>query len=203
MTVNDGAILTVNALGKTQWKPASLTLGSSTGMTLDLNNVTNSGTALAPIAATAVTIHGNTTVNITVGDPNFTVGSSYPLLANAGAVGSYTLGSQPLGWYGTLQVTGGTLVYVTTAEYDFWSDASGNEIWDIGTSTNWVGDAALFNSPQFTYKNGDSVIITDAGTNQNITISGVVTPATIILNNNTNTDVLSQVPAMKSPAARG
>ena len=178
VTVNDGSKLTITAIGASQWQPASLTLGNAT---LSFNGVTNSGTATAPIKPASLVRNGTVTVNVnSTADPNITVGSSYPLLPGVASTNGYTLGAQPVGFIGQLSISGTTLVYTTTLEYDVWKNASGNGIWDIGTSTNWVGNG-LFNTPKYTYKDGDYVLFSDSGitSNQIVTVSSVVTPAVI------------------------
>ena len=179
VTLYNNSKLNMAIVGASQWSPASLTLGA---VTLNFNGVTNSGTTTAPINPTAaVTRNGAVTVNVnSTADPNIVVGSSYPLLKGVSSTTGYTLGSQPVGWAGQLQINGNTLVYVTTKQADIWNNASGNNLWDIGTSTNWVGNA-LLNSPQFTFKNGDDVLFNDSVTsNQVITLSGLVQPVNVI-----------------------
>ena len=184
-TVKDGGQLNMTVLGATQWLPTSLTLGNSTGCILNFWGVTNAGTATAPIAPTSVTRNGTVTVNIiNCADPAIGPTKSYPLLANWGADGGYTLGNQPVGWLGHLAVSGGTLVYMVDTQYDYWNNASLNSTWDILTSANWAGNGAL-NSPAGSYKNGDYVFLNEFSvtSNQFITVVGTVTPALTIVSN--------------------
>ena len=138
--VNDGAVLTMNVSGAAQWSPANLTLGNSAGCTLNFNGVTNSGTTTAPInPAAAVTHNGTVTVNVNgTADANIGVGSSYPLVANVSSVTGYTLGAQPIGWYGQLAVNNNTLVYTVTTSDSIVKAATGTE---LSAGASWVGAA--------------------------------------------------------------
>jgi autotransporter-associated beta strand protein len=170
-SVADGAVLGVTVSGASQLSPASLTLGSSTGATLELNGIAS--TSVAPLNPAAVTVNGTATVNINSG--TVAVGSSYPLLANAGSLSSYSLGVQPIGYSGHLSVPGGVLTYTVDSQSDIWTGASAN--WDINSSVSWAGKA-LNNAPVGTYTDNDSVLFDDtASGTKSVTVAAQVNPA--------------------------
>ena len=97
ISVAAGAALGVNVTG-TQVTPAALTVGTSSGATLEFNSVSSTTTAL--IAAGTILSAGTVTINVNSG--TFTVGSSYPLL-------KWASGSTPTFSLGTLSGFGGNL----------------------------------------------------------------------------------------------
>ena len=105
ITLADGTALSVTASG-TQIAPATLTLGTSAAVTLEFNGIAN--TAVAPIAAGALSAGGAVVINVRSG--TLVVGQSYPLL-------TWTSGSAPAAVLGTLTGARGNL------------STSGNTIW--------------------------------------------------------------------------
>ena len=142
-SVADGATLGVTTSGSSQWSPTSLTLGNSTGCTLEFNNIANPGTSSASLNAGAVTRNGTVTVNITtIGGALIAGGSGYPLVANVGgSTNGYSLGVQPPGVVGHLAISGSTLTFVADTISDLWNAASPGGTWDIGTTAVWAGKA--------------------------------------------------------------
>ena len=184
-SVNDGATLNVTVSGVSQWVPASLTLGSSTGATLTLNGITNAATTTAPIVPTAaVTLNGTITVNVTSFSGTVAVGSSYPLLGNEGGTTTgYTLGSQPVGYTGHLTASGSTLFYTVDTAPDVWNAATPGGNWNIATTANWVGNA-VNNTPANTYAQNDAAIFNDSvGTPQTVALTAAVTPQMVVVAN--------------------
>lgn len=113
LTVADGTTLGVKATADaTYLSPSSLTLGSSSGATLQFfvrgmnNAILNPGT---------LTLNGTTTINIS--SSPYATNVNFPLLTHYTA-GTLVLGSQPLGWHGKLTVTGSTVSYTVT-NFDF------------------------------------------------------------------------------------
>ena len=170
-----------------QWQPATLTLGTSTGCTLEFNNVANAGTASAPLNPGSVTRNGTVTVNVNSISGAIAVGGSgYPLLGNmGGSVTGYTLGTQPPGVSGHLAISGTTLTFVVDTVSDIWNVAAPGGNWDVLSTANWTGNA-INNSPVNTYKNGDNVLFNDtvAGP-QAVTVTAAVTPGKVNVDNST------------------
>jgi len=116
ISVRDGATFGVLARADTNYvSPNNLIIGSSAGATLQFGMTGISepgltGTNNAPIRATNVTINGTATINI-ASCPFAT--NSYPLFTGYTS-GNLALGSQPLGYSGTLTVSGGTVYYTVT-----------------------------------------------------------------------------------------
>ena len=132
MTVRGGTTLAVTASqDATYLSPSSLTLGDSTGATLQFGLFGMGNAVLNP---GSVTINGTATINIT--SCPFDTGASYPLINNYSG-GTLVLGSQPGGVFGQLVVNGSTVSYsVTNVTFDAWT-AAVNTNWDTLTA-NWT-----------------------------------------------------------------
>lgn len=182
-TVMDGASAGVSASADAvYWTPSSLTVGSSTGGSLQFG-VT--GTTTAPLQPSSLVLNGTTTINISsapmannVSYPLFTGYASQPLV----------LGTQPGGLFGQLTTSGGTVYYqVTNMAPTIWT-AKVNTNWDT-TTANWTnsigGNLFTANAPvQF----DDSAI----GTSPllvSITPS-TVAPGSIVVSNTAKTYVI-------------
>ncbi len=185
-SVADSAVLGIN-VSYGQWQPATLTLGASTGCTLEFNNVANAGTTTAPLNPGSVTRNGTVAVNVkSISGAIAIGGTGYPLLGNmAGATTGYTLGTQPPGVSGHLATSGTTLTFVVDAVSDIWNASAPGGDWDIATTANWTGNA-INNSPANTYQDGDSVLFNDtvAGP-QVVTVVAAVTPGQVNVDNTT------------------
>jgi autotransporter-associated beta strand protein len=130
IAVADGAALGATATG-TQVTPGTLTLGSSSGCTLEFNNVTS--TTTAPLAAGTLSSAGTTTINIIGG--TFAVGQSYPLLTwTGGSAPTVSLGTLN-GASGNLSISGNTLYLNITALTYTWTGA-GDRV-SLANPTNW------------------------------------------------------------------
>jgi len=183
-SVADGAALGITtSFG--QWQPTALTLGTSTGCTLEFNHVANAGTTTAPLNPGSVIRNGAVTVNVnSISGAIAAGGTGYPLLGNmAGSTAGYTLGVQPPGVSGHLAVSGTTLTFVVDAVSDIWNAAAPGGDWDIATTANWTGNA-VNNSPVNTYLNGDNILFNDtvAGP-QAVTVATAVTPGQMNVDN--------------------
>jgi fibronectin-binding autotransporter adhesin len=173
ITVADGAALGVWATGASL-TPATLTLGSSGGVTLELNNVNSLTTPL--IAAGTVSAAGTVVINVNSGV--LTPGQSYPLL-------SWTSGSAPAvalgilnGYVGALATNGNTIQLNVSGTAYTWTGVV-NGTWDTSTM-NW-----LQNGGPAAFANGAPVLFDDTATGAtNVTIVGIVQPSSITVNNN-------------------
>ncbi len=183
-TVADGADLTVTVSGTSQLQPAALTLGTTTGATLEFNSL-NSTTA-APLNPGTLTSSG--TLNIKVNSGTFTAGSTYPLISwtTAGSTLATTnLNSMlaiGIAAHLTTTVSGGTttLNLVVDSVSDIWTGVgSGN--WDVSATGNWTGHATI-------YADGDSVLFDDTATGtSNVAVNQVVQPGGLVVNNSAKT----------------
>lgn len=179
VTVADGATAGVSATADaTYWLPSSLTVGSSTGGTLQFNlggTITgpNANTLLTP---TSLTLNGTTT--IIVGSCPQVLGL-YPLFNNYSS-GALTLGSQPAGVLGKLTVSSGTVYYeVTNFVTAVWT-AAVNTNWDTVTAnwTNTIGGNK--------YVSGYPVLLDDTAAGAGpllVNIVSAVTPNSVTINN--------------------
>lgn len=179
ISVSDSANFGVNISGISHLSPASLTLGTSTGCTLEFNSVAS--TTTAPLTPASVTTHGTVTVNVNSG--TFTVGSTYPLVANVSSTNGYSLTSAPLLTLGVAAHL--TIATISSVNYlamqvdsvsDIWTGTV-NGTWDINTTANWSGHATK-------YSDGDNVLLDDTATGTTtITVGSQVNPGSVTLNN--------------------
>jgi autotransporter-associated beta strand protein len=173
ITVQDSAFLGIFG-GGSQITPATLTVGSGSGATLEFENV--SSTTTAPIAAGTVTAVGTITINVNSGA--LTPGQSYPLL-------SWTSGSGPAvslgilnGFIGNLATNGNTIqLNVTATAYTWTGNNSGN--WDTNT-VNW-----LQNGGAVAFANGGPVLFDDTSSRTTVTVTSLVQPTSVTVNNST------------------
>ncbi len=113
ITVRDGATLSVTALtAATSLAPVKLTVGSSSGATLQFGVAGTNHPVLAP---GSVTLNGTTTIKIT--QTPYAKNVNFPLFTGYTG-GSLVLGSEPKGAQGKLVVNAGTVSYVVT-NFDF------------------------------------------------------------------------------------
>jgi autotransporter-associated beta strand protein len=176
ITVADGGFLGVVA-GGAQITPGTLSMGTSSSGTLEFENV--SSTTTAPIAAGTVSAAGTVTINVNSGA--LTPGQSYPLL-------SWTSGSGPAvslgilnGFIGNLATNGNTIqLNVTATAYTWTGGTSGN--WDTNTVNNW-----LQNGSAVVFANGGPVLFDDTSSRTNVTVSGLIEPTSVTVNNSTKT----------------
>ena len=110
LTVADGAKLGVTAYADaTSVVTDSLTVGGASGATLEFSVV---GTSKVILDAKATTLNGTTTIDITRCPHR--ADTSFPLFSGYTG-GTLVLGAEPLGWHGTLVVTGTTVNYRVTS----------------------------------------------------------------------------------------
>jgi autotransporter-associated beta strand protein len=178
ISVADGAKLGVTVSGTSQLTPATLTLGASAATTLEFDNLNS--TTLAPFNVGTLSTSGTVTININTG--TFAAGNSYPIIhwtasgpANAA---SFILGTSP-GLTAAFSVANSTLYLNVSAVSDIWSGAV-DQNWDTATA-NWTGNATIF-------ANGQSVLFDDSAVaNPSVTVNAPVQPASVMVNNNTQT----------------
>lgn len=183
ITVADSAALGVTATG-TPVTPTTLTVGSGGGATLEFNNVNSTTTALIA-AGSVVTSGGTITVNINSGTLN--PSTSYPLFSwTSGTAPAVSLGILN-GFIGNLSTNGNSIQLNVVATAYKWTGAN-NGSWDLATANNWVQ-----NGGPVVFANGGPALFDDTLTgNESVTISGVVQPTTLTVNNvNTNYTITS------------
>ncbi|HZI32571.1 MAG TPA: autotransporter-associated beta strand repeat-containing protein, partial [Candidatus Binatia bacterium] len=177
--VADGATVGIAATSDAiYWQPSSLTVGSSTGGSLQFNlggSITgpNANTLLKP---TSLTLNGTTT--IIIGSCPQVIGS-YPLF-NGYTSGTLALGLQPPGILGKLTVSAGTVYYqLTNFVQDVWT-AAVNTNWDTVTA-NWTNSIGGNQ-----YVSGYPVTFDDTAAGASpllVNITNPVTPNSITVNN--------------------
>jgi fibronectin-binding autotransporter adhesin len=180
ISVDDGAALGVTENG-TPLTPATLTLGTSFGATLEANNVTNE--TAAPLATPTLVSAGTLTVNANNGRFR-TIGQTFPLLA-------WTSGTPPATTLGFLGGAGGHLttnltlngINLVIDQPPFIWTGNNNGSWNTTTPNNWV-----FSGSSATWINGNFALFDDSlSANSSVTISGVLSGQTITFDNfNTN-----------------
>jgi autotransporter-associated beta strand protein len=184
ITVADGASLGVVQNGS-QITPGTLTLGSSSGVTLEFNNVTNKTVAtLAPnnlVSAGTVTINVNSGVFLLIGE-------TFPLLKwTTGTAPAVTLGFLA-GAGGHLTTNGNQIDLVIDNPPYIWTGAS-SLIWDTST-VNW-----LRNASPVAWVNGNYALLDDtAGARTNLTLSGSITPTNATIANNGSAYTITNSP---------
>jgi len=174
ITVADGASLGVVENGS-QIAPGTLTLGSSSGCTLEFNNVNS--TTTAPLAPSTLSSAGTITINVNSG--TLVPGNCYPLLTwTNGPVPTVVLGILN-GFIGNLSFTGNTLKLCVTATAARWT-GNGNEIWDYVSPSNWVQ-----NGGPVEFTGGGPVLFDDtAPGTTDVFVGAPVMPTSVTANNN-------------------
>jgi autotransporter-associated beta strand protein len=179
IAVNDGTTLTLNVSGTNQLAPAAYALGSSTGATNEFVGL--GSTTIAPVNAGALTLAGQTTVNLTGG--SFVVGDTYPLISytSIDGTGGFQVGSLPRGMAASIVTNGGNTIALSVTSFtpakNVWT-GSVNTNWDIVTTANWqTNGGADF------YFDGDATRFDDTATATNVFVTTVVSPSSMILSN--------------------
>ena len=150
ITVSDGATLGVFENGS-QIRPGTLTVGTSTGATLEFNNVTNHTTAT--LAPTNVASAGPVTINVNSGR-FFSIGETFALLQwTSGTAPAVSLGFLA-GAGGHLTTNGNEIDLVIDDPPYIWT-AAANTTWNT-TSVDWTRSG----SP-VTWVNGHYALLDD------------------------------------------
>jgi fibronectin-binding autotransporter adhesin len=172
--VSDSAALGVTDNG-TALAPNTLTVGSSSGATLEFNNIHNPGSA--PLTPNNLVVNGPITINVNSG--TLAVGLNYPLLCwSSGTTPAVNLGSVS-GALGNLFTNGNCIELNIAALADFWNGTNGPN-WSA--ANNWLNGGAPTN-----YANPVPVVFDDtaAGT-LGVTVDVLVQPKSVVFNNNIN-----------------
>jgi fibronectin-binding autotransporter adhesin len=174
ITVGNSTILGVTELGP-QITPATLTVGTSAGATLEFNNVSSESTP--PIAAGTVTAPAGSPITVNVVSGSFLIGHHYPLLSFTGTPPGVTLGTL-VGAVGNLSTNGNTIQLNVTGLAFVW-DGLNNANWDTTTPNNWK-----VNGVAQTWADGSAALFDDTITtaNTNVTLSSAVSPASTTVN---------------------
>ncbi len=171
ITVEDGG--TLGVYSDWQTTPAALSLGTSSGCSVEFNDVSSTSTPI--IAAGAISSAGTVTINVNSG--NFTtIGAHYPLISwTSGNPPAVSLGSLS-GANGILVTNGNTIQLNITATAFVWTGLGGS-VWDTTSDGNWKqsGNDAIF-------ANGAPALFDDTGSTTTVTVNGVVQPTSTTVN---------------------
>jgi autotransporter-associated beta strand protein len=187
ITVNNGTTLGAYGNG-TQVQPATLALGTTSGVTLEFDTVNN--TASSIIAAGALSAQSTNMVTINIKSGTFTVGQHYPLFSwGGGAPAPATQLGLLNGYIGNISTNGSQIQLNITGTAYTWT-GNNNNSWDTTTANNWQQ-----NGGPVTFANGFPTLFDDSTIlNLNIINSGVVQPLALTVNNNTNAYQITSSP---------
>jgi fibronectin-binding autotransporter adhesin len=176
IVVSNSTILGVAATGS-QITPATLTVGTTSGATLEFNNI--SSTTVAPIAANTIVAGGPITVNIASG--SFAVGQSYPLFSwTTGTAPAVTLGTL-VGAVGNLS-TNGTMIQLNVTGLAYVWTGTTDGTWDKTTANNWK-----VNGVSQIWSDGNAALFDDTSSGiTNINLNSDVAPASTTINSSSN-----------------
>ncbi len=183
VTVADGASLRVNAANTSQWSPTNLTLGVTTGGTIELNALSNSN--VPPLMVGTYTLNGTDRLKIIGGA--FVVSNSYPLIHYTTLAGAGTNTFTPPGGMTATLTTITNTIYLNVFNFgtQLWT-GSVNSNWDIEITTNWT-----VNATPSTYGDGGLVQFDDTGSITSVKILSDVVPAGVIISNTAKTYTFS------------
>jgi fibronectin-binding autotransporter adhesin len=175
ITIADTATLGVFENGS-QITPNTLTLGTSTGATVEFNNVTNH--TVATLAPNNLVSAGTVTINVNSGR-FILIGETFALL-------KWTSGSAPATTLGFLAGAGGHLstngneidVVIDNPPY-IWTGLN-SAVWDTLT-IDWDRNAL-----PATWVDGNFALLDDSSTVTNITLSGTINPTNVAINNSSS-----------------
>jgi autotransporter-associated beta strand protein/T5SS/PEP-CTERM-associated repeat protein len=170
-----------------EFNAASLTLGSSTGASLnfDLDGFGNPVVGAAPLNVNgALTVNGAVTINIADSLPQI---GQFPLVHFGALTGSggFVIGSLPTGIVANLVTNVGNSTIdlnISGVNLPRWEGQAGGN-WDIGLTTNWINVGTGF--PTF-YSDGNAVLFDDNATGTtNVNITTTVSPKSLtVVNSN-------------------
>ena len=177
ITVGNSTTIGVTETGP-QITPATLTVGTSSGATLEFNNVSSESTP--PIAAGTVTAPAGSPITVNVASGSFLIGHHYPLFSFTGTPPGVTLGTL-VGAVGNLSTNGNTIQLNVTSLAFVWSGLN-NANWDTSTPNNWK-----VNGVAQTWTDGGAALFDDTITtaNTNVTLNSAVSPASTTVNSST------------------
>jgi autotransporter-associated beta strand protein len=203
---NNGA--TINVAGANNPTAATLTTGSLSlgpGATRTVN-FDFDGTTTDRINATApdgLTLNGTNNVTILFPNGGGWKTGSYPIFGYAGTLqgtGAGALTLQNTVGHNTVTFVdnpGGKTVNLQVAAVDLIWTGSTNATWDAAT-TNWVLSSAP--GTPVAFLNGDNAVFNDGTAPTAVTVSGTVTPTSVVFNNNTANYTLSGTGAIAGAA---
>ena len=177
VTLSASATLGVTVAGglDTQFTTSALTLGSSSGLTIDLASFGNP--SLAPLNVSgALTTSGASVINFASSAP--TVGT-IPLV-KYGSLNTYsfTLGTLPAGVLATLSNNTASKsidLIVTSVALPRW-DGSVNSVWNVNSTANWVN---TLTGSATTFQNGNPALFNDlAAGSTDVQLNSTVLPGT-------------------------
>lgn len=170
ITVADGAALDVYNNGTLT--TGTLTLGSSSGASLEFDGVNSTSTPM--LTANTVAASGTTTINVNSG--TFTVGQSYPLLTwTTGTAPGVSLGVLN-GFVGNLSTNGNKIQLNITATALLWTGLGG-ATWDF-SAVSWKQNGA--STP---YTDSQPTLFDDTASQFSVTVNSLVQPKSITVNN--------------------
>lgn len=166
-----------------QFAPASLTLGSSTGASLDFDLGGFGNPVAAPLYVSG-TFAVNGTITVNIADTLPQVGS-FPLVQYATRTGSgnFVLGSVPVGVAATIstnETTSTIELNINSVNLPRWDGQAGGD-WDIGLTENWINIGT--GSPT-SYGDGNAVLFDDnASGTTTVNLAATVNPSSVKVDN--------------------
>ncbi|MEO5914802.1 MAG: autotransporter-associated beta strand repeat-containing protein [Luteolibacter sp.] len=195
--VADGTTLAVTGDAYQSWKTTGLTLGSATGVTVDIRNF-NPATGVPAIDATSSLVpHGTVTLKVS-GIP--VVGTypliSYPVSGSIGGsgIGAFQLAPLPRGVVANVIDSNNAVSLQVTAINVLKWKGNVDSIWDINTTSNWTLGA----SPD-KYLENDNTQFNDSATSTAITLNSVVSPASVTFDHTSKDYTLSGTGRIAGP----
>jgi len=182
VTLSGSTTLGVTVAGglDTQFTTSALTLGSASGLTIDLASFGNP--SLAPLNVSgALTTSGASTINFLSSAP--TVGTIPLVKYGSLNAFSFTLGTLPAGVLATLSnntVNKSIDLVVTSVALPRW-DGSVSNVWNVASTANWVN---TLTGSATTFQNGNPALFNDlaAGSTDVLVNSTVLPGATTFAN---------------------
>lgn len=188
--INNGGILTINQAGSGDENMGNLTFNggaSGSGGTLAVTPNLANNPAVALVNCSTLTLNGTNTISV----PLETVGTiaviKYSSLAGTGNCTNIALPQGAVG-YVTNNTANSTVyaVITSTGPGIYWtgtnSAAGHTNVWDIGTTINWI-----LNTTPTTYHQvvipGDAVVFSDSGSGT-VLVTNNVGPTSIVISNN-------------------
>ncbi|HET7624036.1 MAG TPA: autotransporter-associated beta strand repeat-containing protein, partial [Verrucomicrobiae bacterium] len=183
-TIADGATYGVQVESSGgQISPGNLTVGDSTGASLDFQLGSLGNPTVAPLNVSGTfTVNGTVMINITGTAPQV---GSFPLVQYGTRAGSghFVIGSIPVGTTAEIvtNASGNSIdLNFTSVDLPRW-DGQVNGNWDIGVTENWINTG---NGSATVYNEGDSVLFDDnASGTTDVNLADTVHPGGVRVNN--------------------
>ncbi|GAA5116280.1 autotransporter-associated beta strand repeat-containing protein [Luteolibacter yonseiensis] len=186
-TFADGTGLIVTGEPSLPWRTTNLTLGSSTGMTVEIRNFDPVAGGAAIDATGTLTPHGDVTLKIT-GMPAV---NKFPLIRFGSlapnGLSSFKLAPLPRGVDAELIVYDSSIALNVKALNVLKWKGNVNSTWDVNSTSNWT-----LGIPAAKYLENDNVRFDDTASGiTSISLAAVVAPATINVENTNKTYTIS------------